>query len=171
MRQMPKLDSRVLEKILSKECQLYEQYLSVLAQERDLITKIAAEQVMALSEKRGELTDAMTEAKNERIEFVKALGLEEKTPISKVVAEHCTAADKRKLTLLVNKLKNLVKTVRAQAKEFSQLLHFSLGMVDGSLSIIWAATQNVTKSYGADAMVKQSYTPKHSRKDLLLKEA
>ena len=63
------------------------------------------------------------------------------------------------------KLRELIKQTQGKAREYSELLNFSSNLVNGSLSILWSATQGIFKSYGRDRNIHESYHPSGLGKD------
>jgi hypothetical protein len=44
-------------------------------------------------------------------------------------------------------------------KEFNQILNFSLGLVNGEISLLWSATQPVSRTYNAYGGMSEGVQP------------
>lgn len=163
--------ARSLEVSLEREIRLYRDYLALLKEERQSITKFNAERVSFLSEKRGHIIDAMNEAHLARLELMKQFQNSEGKRLSEIIKLSFHPEDARRLLRLVGQLKGAVKYVRRSSGEFTSIVRFALGMVDGIRSIIWSATQHVSKSYSRQGEVKERLQPTSSRGSNVLKQA
>ena len=148
-----------LRQILTAECDVYQRYLNLLAEEGKAIARFKSDQVEALTESRQELFERMTELKNERMAFMKELAGSEKANLGKVIGEKFSGRDKRELEALRNKLKSLVDKTRNKGYEFNQVVNFALNFVNGTVSLLMSASQNIVKSYSRSGVLKESYNP------------
>lgn len=166
---MTQLADRLL-RALEGEILLYESYLELLGRQRDSVTRFRLDQF----EKRTAKVEQLCEQMGTYAEKRKVL-MQEHAPewrdaklsafLREVFPKH--AALHRSAT----RLKQLVEESRKEALEFSQVTQFALNMVNGGLSILWQATQNVTRRYGPQGELTESYAPTRSRKETTLKEA
>lgn len=162
---------RDLSKMLERECGLYVDYLDILERERESITKFNAERVNELSAQRLQLTEELKAAKEERVASLDFMPESKKERLSQLIVQNCHPDDARRLMPLVQRLKNLVTLARAKAMEFNQVASYSLSIVNGSISILWSATQNVVRSYDPLGTMKESYNPATSRAASVLRSA
>lgn len=163
--------SKDIEVILNTECQLYEQYLLLLEEERQSITCLNAEKIAAARYKRETVGQEMKAAQEERMSLMKGFPSSGGQRLSSLVIQHCHLDDSKRIILLIEKLRDLVKQSRTKGVEFGQVAQFALNMVNGSLSIIWTATQNVVRSYTRRGEINESYNPQHSRAQTVLTRA
>jgi len=72
---------------------------------------------------------------------------------------------------LIEKIRAKIKQVEAKSKEFNQILSYSLGLVNGELSLLWSASQPVSRVYNAFGSITQGVQPAPPRNGSLLGEA
>ena len=72
---------------------------------------------------------------------------------------------------LIEKIRAKIKRVEAKSKEFNQILSYSLGLVNGELSLLWSASQPVSRVYNAFGSITQGVQPAPPRNGSLLGEA
>jgi hypothetical protein len=72
---------------------------------------------------------------------------------------------------IIEKVKLRIKEIENRSREFGQVVNFSLGLVNGSMSLLWSATQPVSKVYNAFGAMKQGVQPAPPRSGSLLGEA
>lgn len=72
---------------------------------------------------------------------------------------------------LVEKIRAKIKEVELKSREFNQVLSFSLGLVNGELSLLWSASQPVSRVYNAFGSMSQGVQPAPPRNGSLLGEA
>lgn len=163
--------ARTLEKALQDECRLYDEYLGLMIKEQSLVVKLESEAVMDLAAKRSRVAELIADANKRRQELVDQLEPKSKRRLTDVLTEKATPGEKKRLLPLVKKLRKSVEAVQAKAREFGQVVSFSLGMIDGSISVMSSAARSSSKAYGSDARVRENSTPKRSRSELVIKEA
>ena len=160
MSNVPSRDSafvNALSALLNEECALHERYLEVLSSEQDAVSGIRSEEVAALTLEREALVRAIQDINDRRIEFLRRFPESEGKKLSELLARHCHPEDLRQLNPLVKKLKLLLERSRRAGREMGQITDFALRMVNGTMSILWSATQNVTRSYTKSGVAKESY--------------
>ncbi len=148
-----------LQLLLEEECRIHHDYIDVLTQERDALTKFDEPLVAKLSARRGELGDAMAKIQERRAAFMGQFPDAENKKLSELIVKYCHPEDARKLNPLVKKLKGLVTRSRTLANELNQVLNFSLTLVNGTISILWSATQTVTRSYSKKGVIRENFQP------------
>jgi hypothetical protein len=169
-----KLDTRVvkrLERILEEELALYVEYLAVLAQEQACVMALKADKVSTLSARRGEIMSRLSDLRDERTILIEEQGDGEPRRLSEVVEQGCSPADRKKLLGLISKIKDSLSMVEERSKEFSQLLGFTLGLVNGEISLLWSASQPVTRVYDAFGSLHEARQPAAPRAGSLLGQA
>jgi len=72
---------------------------------------------------------------------------------------------------LVEKIRGKAKDVEAKSREFNQVLSYSLGLVNGELSLLWSASQPVTRVYNSFGSMTNGVQPAPPRNGSLLGEA
>jgi hypothetical protein len=150
---------RSLEKILNEELAQCDLYLGLLFEEQKSVVALKPEEVVELGVKREASVENLSKLRDQRVRLVTALGGSESVKVSDLIESRCAPSDKKRLLTLVQKLKQKITHVEEKSREFNQVLNFSLGLVNGSLSILWSATQPVTKSYNAFGTVTESLQP------------
>lgn len=150
---------RALEKILREQTKLYRQYVDLLERERAAVVDLKAIEVAELSNKRKNLTRRLGELEVKRNQLVSEHAVLQSGRLSEIVSEHCNREQQARLLPLIETLKGLVHHARQEGGEFQQVVQHSLTMVNGALSIIWSATQNVVQGYGRNGAMTQAYQP------------
>lgn len=160
-----------LEKLLTAEISEYDSYLQLLEQEQQAVIKLDADTVTNLGLKRGEVVDRLSQLKDERSKVIASAIGNDAYRASDVIQEGCAPADRKRLMSLVEKVKTRVQQVEKKSREFNQVLSFSLGLVNGELSLLWSASQPVTRVYNAFGSMTQGVQPTPPRNGSLLGEA
>jgi len=165
--------SRSLEKLLEQELVLYKKYVEILGKEQDCIVRLKSDEVSEYSAERQLITDQLNELKERRLELTASFSDDEDEPIrlSEIVEIVEQPADKRKLSSLIDRIKDAMSLVERATSEFSQVLQFSLGMVNGEISLLWSASQNVNRVYNSFGSVQEAAEPAAPRAGSLLGEA
>lgn len=169
-----KLDQQVvkkLERILEEEVSLYVEYLALLAQERACVIALKAEAVSQLSMRRSLIVDRLSNLKDERTDLLDHETQGEAKKLSEIVEERCHPADKKRLLTLISKMRDCLHLVEERSREFSQVVNFSLGLVNGEISLLWSASQPVTRVYNAFGAMNEASQPTAPRAGSLLGEA
>jgi len=146
-----------LQELLNKECSLHEEYISVLTEEREALKQFKSYEVSALSARREKLCVEIAKIQEQRINFLDHFPDAKNKKLSELIARYCHPDEARKLNPLIKRLKGLLSQSKALGTEFNQIVDFSLTLVNGTLSILWSATQNVTKSYSRKGQVQEKY--------------
>jgi hypothetical protein len=146
-----------LQRLLEQECSVHAEYISLLEKEQKAMTAFKADEVTQLAAKREKLAEQMQSIEEKRKEFMKRFPDAENAKLSELIVKHCHPEDARKLSPLVSKLKKLITQSRGVGSELRQVANFSLNLIDGTLSIIWSATQNVTRAYSKKGVLKETY--------------
>jgi hypothetical protein len=171
---MKKIDPaalRTLERLLTEELAQCDLYLKLLEEEKNAVVKLKPEEVSALSIRRLTVVDALDALRSDRQKLVALLSGEEGAKASELIERICGPADKKRLLAVIEKIKLRVKQMETQSRDFSQIVNFSLGLVNGSMSLIWSATQPVSKVYNAFGAMKQGVQPAAPRSGSLLGQA
>jgi|GEM_PF-2268278 len=177
--------ARELEKLLLEECMLYAKHSEVVNDEYQNVIKFNADQVQSDTGKREEMLSRLAELQKRRIVLMEQLHFGvttsgESAPrrrargelprLSDLVTKHLDANERAKIDPLILQLKSAVLDSRRSTLQFSQLTGFALNMVNGLLSTVWSAAENVVQSYGPRGRTKQSYNPTASRRQNVIKE-
>jgi hypothetical protein len=166
----PKL-IRNLEITLEKELANYKAYLSLLEREQSSVIRLKADEVSDLATKRGQVVDTLSVLREQRSAALAALTGSETIRVSEFVATIPTPAEKKRLMSLVSGIKDTMALVDARSREFSQVLNFSLGLVNGEISILWSASQTVSRVYNSFGSMTEGAQPAAPRAGSLLGEA
>ena len=152
-------DIKLLEKYLLEEVALCDEYLKTLKQEQDAVVKLDSAAVTAWGEERNVLLEKMARLRDDRAILVGRLTGDDTTRVSEMVAAGCGPTDKKRLLALADKVKARLSLVDKQTREFTQILNFSLGLVNGEISLLWSATQPVTRSYNTFGTITEGVQP------------
>ena len=169
-----KLDTRVvkkIERILEEESSLYLEYLAVLMQERSSVISLKTAEVTRLSSRRSDIVLRLTMLRDERTALIESATSGETRKLSEVIEEGCSPSDKKKLLGLISKIKDSLALVEEKSKEFNQVLNFTLGLVNGELSLLWSASQSVTRVYDSFGALHEAAQPSAPRSGSLLGQA
>jgi hypothetical protein len=169
-----KLDTRVvkkLERILEEEFALYVEYLAVLSQERASVIALKADQVTSLSSRRSEIINKLSALRDERTDLVEEQSDGGSHRLSEVVEQHCAPTDKKKLLTLIAKIRDSLAMVEEKSREFNHILGFTLGLVNGEISLLWSASQPVTRVYDSFGSLNEARQPTAPRAGSLLGQA
>ena len=163
---------RDLERVLRAEIKLQEEYAALLTDERTCLTRFNADKIEEISLRRDLLNEKISQAAAERLELMKIFPNSQGKRLTELLKAHCHKQDIATLMPLAEKLKTVVQQTKSMGKEFKQLVDFSLNLVNGTLSIIWSATQNVTRSYTPQGKVREAFHPSTTQRWAgLLKQA
>jgi hypothetical protein len=169
-----KLDARVVkkvERILEDEYALYVEYLAVLSQEQSSVIALKAEQVSALSTRRAEIINRLSALRDERTVLIEEGNDGEPRRLSEVIEQSCPQPERKKLLALISKIKISLRKVEEKSKEFNQVLGFTLGLVNGEISLLWSASQSVTRVYDSFGSLHEARQPSAPRAGSLLGQA
>jgi len=169
-----KLDAgtiRSIEKLLSAELVEYDKYLKLLEQEQKAVVKLDADQGTLLGAQRGEVVDQLQLLKDERSKIIADAVGNDSCRASELIQQACSPGDKKRLMGLIEKIREKAKQVELKSREFNQVLSYSLGLVNGELSILWSASQPVTRVYNSFGSMTNGVQPAPPRNGSLLGEA
>jgi hypothetical protein len=160
-----------LESLLKKECSLYRDYLEIMVAERKFVTKFNSVKISELTEKRAHIAVQMEEAAEARRELCKNFEGGANTKLSEIIARYGSKEHAKRLAPLVGTLKELIKASQQKGEEYRQILTFSQRLIGGPLSLIWSATQHISKVYGRSGEVIESVQRPSNKSLSTLKEA
>lgn len=162
---------RILEEVLHEEIRLNTEYFEFLQIDRKRVSKFDTGGLEQCEAKRVELLRGLEAVESRRLDVTQEFpDGNTGARLSVLVESHCNPADRRRLGNLIVKLKKIVGEVREVSQELQRVSSFALRLVHGTLSILWSATQNVTRCYTAQGGIKDSYAPTYSRSQNVLKE-
>jgi len=156
-------DIKALEKFLAEEITLCDEYLKIIAQEQSAVVKLDSATVTVLGEKRAEIVERLSRLREDRALLVERITGDEFTRVSDVIAQGCGPVDKKRLLALAQKVKTRLAVVDNKTREFSQILNFSLGLVNGEMSLLWSATQPISRTYNARGGMTEGVQPGPTR--------
>ena len=160
-----------LEHILTQELAQYGTYLTLLDQEQKGVVALKSDRVAALSQQRSKVADTIAQLRAERLEFVESVSGTPGVRLSDVLEEACEPGDRKRLLTLVQQMRDKLAIVEKKSSEFTQVLNFSLGLVNGEISILWSASQTVNRVYNSFGALTESAQPAAPRAGSLLGEA
>jgi len=79
--------------------------------------------------------------------------------VTDMVNQGCAPSDRKRLLALTHKVKAHLAVVDKHTKELNQILNFSLGLVNGEISLLWSATQPVSRTYNAHGGMTEGVQP------------
>ncbi len=160
-----------LTRLLEREIKLHGRFLAVIKEQRELLTKFRVAPMEALDSRREHLAADIDQAHKERLGLLAQVEEARGKKLTEFVQEYFPAKEKIVLMPLIDELKEVVAETRVQSIEYQSITNFALNMVHGSISLLWQATQNVTRSYGRGGKLHESYSPTRSRHERVLKQA
>jgi hypothetical protein len=162
---------KTLERLLEQELASYSEYLALLAQEQASVVGLKAEQVSLLSQRRSEVVTRIAELRDQRLALITEVSGNEEQRLSDFIRVACIPSDAKRLDKIITQIKAIVAVVESKSREFNQVLNFSLGLVNGEISLLWSASQAVTRVYNAFGAVNEASQPSAPRVGSLLGEA
>jgi hypothetical protein len=160
-----------LERALRAEIELYKRYIKALKIEREAFRKFDADKISELTSKRAELVERLATANQKRLDLMGRFPDNNKTRLTDMVKLFCHPKDQVVLIPLLDELKMQIALSRKEGYEMSSLSSFAQKVVNGTLSIIWSATQNVVASYTRKGTKEVKYNPNGGRDRSVLKQA
>jgi len=162
---------KTLETSLDEELNQYSDYLRILEEEQERVVTLKTDEVVEFSARRSKIIDRLSQLRDIRVSIVSSLAGDESTKLSDFVDGLPASADKSRLASYVEKIKAAVVAVDRKTKEFTQVLNYSLGLVNGEISLLWSASQTVSRVYNAFGSVVEGAQPAPQRVGSLLGEA
>ena len=153
---------RELLDIINKQLSLYEEYLKIQNDEREGLKKANVQKIKENTVLRSNILEYIYVLKNKLSTLITNEG---ENKVIKLLNKKAPNEQKMILLPKIKKLRELIKQTQGKAREYSELLNFSSNLVNGSLSILWSATQGIFKSYGRDRNIHESYHPSGLGKD------
>lgn len=169
-----KLEPKVLKNLetsLDEELRQYQEYLQILEKEQERVVTLKTDELVEFSATRSKIIDRLAQLRDTRISIVSSLVGNETTKLSEFVEALPASTDKTRLATYVDKIKSAVSAVDRKTKEFTQVLNYSLGLVNGEISLLWSASQTVSRVYNAFGSVVEGAQPAPQRTGSLLGEA
>jgi hypothetical protein len=162
-----------LEKILNSEIAVYEQYGLLLQKEQELIVSYKTDQIPNVTRQREALLKEASNLEKERLLFLREIfgDVVERSRLMTLIEENCSSQQIQRLRPKVFDLSSAARSAQTRSEEFNRVTRFSLDVVNGALSIIRSATQNVVKSYNTKGSLRESFNPVRSRIDNALTKA
>lgn len=161
---------RQLENVLSQECNLYSRYIEILDEENAVLRSFTPEKMDEVVKKREKLTSALEDASSQRKALLARFPEGDKVKLSHIIAKYCHPDDVKRVMPLVLKLKELIELSRSRTLAHQQSVSFSTQMVNGLISILWSAGQQVSKLYGRTGKVEEKMQPPTAKAQSTLKK-
>lgn len=153
---------REMHDIVNKQIALYEEYLRVQNEEKEGLKRVNVQKIKENTVLRSNILEYIYVLKNKLSDI---LSKEGESKVIRLLNKKASIEQKRIILPKIKKLRELVKQTQGKAREYSELLDFSSNLINGSLSILWSATQGIFKSYGRDRNIHESYHPNGVGKD------
>jgi len=135
------------------------------------VVTLRADEVAVLSHRRAQVVARLESLQEARSALVEQVSGREAMRLTDFVEQACALVDKKRVMALVRKMKDVLQAVEEKSREFTQVLNFSLGLVNGEISLLWSASQSVTRVYNAFGSVQEAVQPGAPRIGSLLGEA
>lgn len=133
-----------LREVLEQEITLQRKYQAALKESEIAVTALDIEAVTQADIVRNEISAQMTHAAEKR----KALLADfEEIKLTEVVSNHCLDIDKQKLLPMALELKTLAEETQRATRNYNQILDFGGRVINGTISILTSANQNITRAY------------------------
>jgi flagellar biosynthesis/type III secretory pathway chaperone len=162
---------KTMETTLDEELRYYHEYLRILDQEQERVVTLKTDELVEFSAARSKLIDRLSQLRDARVALVASLVGNDSTKLSEFVEALAPSTDKTRLSAYVEKIKAAVAAVDRKTKEFTQVLNYSLGLVNGEISLLWSASQTVSRVYNAFGSVVEGAQPAPQRSGSRLGEA
>ncbi|MBX7137153.1 MAG: flagellar protein FlgN [Oligoflexia bacterium] len=166
--------TRELKKLLQDECALYQEYLKLLDQERQLIKNLRRNedttQLGLLTAKRQIMTEEMQQSHVRRLDLLNELPEAQNYTLSQVISANFHPVELMELMPLVKKLRELMRASMQQGSEFNQVVNFASNFLNGMVSIISTASQSVVRCYNKLGGMREMYHPSTSRAERVLRK-
>jgi hypothetical protein len=162
---------KTLETALEEELLTYHEYLQILDQEQERVVTLKTDELVEFSANRSKIIDRLAQLRDLRVGIVASLVGNESTKLSDFVEGLPASTDRNRLSNYVDKIRKAVELVDRKTKEFTQVLNYSLGLVNGEISLLWSASQTVSRVYNAFGSVVEGAQPAPQRNGSLLGEA
>jgi len=160
-----------LEKSLLEEINLYQQYLTILKKEQQVIIKYKQDKLIEFTAQRGELCNQIAEVKQQRQLLTKQFPEYRQKKLYELVIKYLRPQDAKNIVGLIQKLRNITEEVLSYNSQMSRILGFSLRSIQGALSIIHSATQTIVQSYNRRGHMQKKYHPSTTLEDTVLTKA
>jgi len=160
-----------LRRLIERELLVYDSYLEVLIRQRETVSTFNIEKFEQNNKRLLHYSQQLEQAHHQRQELLKSLAGQEGKKLSEFVDENFVGREHAELTEMVLRLKARVETSQRESKEFQMISNFALNLVNGSISLLWQATQNVTRCYSPRGDVTESFSPTKDRAETTLKKA
>lgn len=152
-----------LERLLTQEIHLQTEYLKAMQAERAALVQFKTHAVQELTLNRNDILDKISAIQQRRRELIEdpALVARRAPPLklSAWIASNCSVIERKRLEPLVAALRAaLVKTTN-QAREYTGVVDFSLGLVKGTVSLLRSASESVSNVYNPGGRLKTQYIP------------
>ena len=167
----PKYDWKTIDQLLRRECELYQDYIKLTQEERSWITKLNPAKLEELTQKRQIITDLLLAAQDQRLAQMRQFPEGDGKRLSDLIRKYAPLKEAKVLLTLTKKLRELVEEARSEGSQYSQIIGFSMGLVNGVVSILWNATQNVVRAYSRSGEIRESTNPTGNRASSILKRA
>jgi superfamily II RNA helicase len=153
---MSRIDARLvrsIENVLEKECALQLEYIKVLAEERDSLTRFKSETVEKLCARREELCEAIEAARDQRMSLMRELPEGDSLKLTEIVNKYIQGSDAKRILALSERLKDLVRNSTQLSREFNQVVNFSINLLNGAISTIYSIS-HAARSYSSTGAAK-----------------
>ncbi|MCB0310998.1 MAG: flagellar export chaperone FlgN [Bdellovibrionales bacterium] len=170
----PELTSK-LKSLIEAEIKLYQEYISLQSLEAKQVRKLRgskeAQIVSGLTAKRRIMAQQMSDFHEQRLVLLERIPGSSGRRLTDIISESMHPRDAAQLLPLARRLREVISESRKQAFEFKRILGFSSKIVNGMLSMLLAASQNIVKGYTAKGKAREKYQPSGSRNQGVIKQA
>ena len=150
---------RQLEMLLLRERDLHRDHAALVRQEQSAITKGNIADIRVISDKREQILEELQVIARARIECVRQFPGFRGKKLRELVAESCHPDDQKRLLPILEAMRNELIESQSLNADSANLAQFALGMVNGSIAILWSASNNVVRSYSKNGEMKEAVQP------------
>lgn len=133
-----------LREVIEQEIALQRKYQTALKESEIAVTTLDIEVVTNADLVRSDLGAKMAQAAEKRKELIEEF---EEKKLTEVINNHCLEIDKQRLLPLALELRTLAEETQRATRMYNQILDFGGRMINGTLSILTSANQNITRAY------------------------
>ncbi len=141
--------------MLQEECAVHERYIAAVHQEQKQLVKFQVADIEKTTVLRTTLAQKIYDLHQKRVAYLGQLPESGSSKMSELLVKNCHPEEVRMLAPLIKKLRKLIIHSKRYSEEMNQNVDFSLKFIGGTLSLLWSATQNITKGYTRKGVVKE----------------
>lgn len=143
-----------LKEVLQNEIALQRKYQGALKASEEAVSALNLEAVGKTDGIREELMAQMSDAAEKRRHLLNDFPEQKLTQIIEI---HCLEIDKEPLLKLAKGLREAAEETKRATRNYNQILDFGGKVINGTLSILTSANQNVTRGYSSKGQSTEEF--------------